>query len=159
MRTLCAVAALFLLSTVPAFAASPTQSAVLWSTDGRRMLVYFNAQASLFDGAGKKIKDMTLDSAPGEAVLSPDGARLAYTTTARRAWILDLQSGAQVQVFDPGATRKFCRGLKWSADGQRLAFTTVDPGDAPVQGAERQLSAVLVDAAGANKVVLANFTP
>lgn len=149
-----------LLAAAPAFCASvPTQSAVLWSADGQRMLIYFNAQASWFDAAGKKLKDLALDSAPGEAVLSPDGAKLAYTTTGRRAWILDLQTGAQAQFFDPGSTRQFCRGLKWSGDGQKLAFNVVDPGDAPARGPERQLSAVMVDASGANRVVLATFTP
>ena len=52
---------------------------------------------------------------------SPDGSKLAVTTSGRSIWVVNVDGTDPVRVARVGAS-----SLSWSADGRRIAFTSKD---------------------------------
>lgn len=102
----------------------------VWSPDSRRLAYQSDASGEYrlvvraADGTGP-VQDLTLGQGHGvfsDFHWSPDGRRIAYADERAVTWVLDLQTGASVQLAtdpegdwpEPGA---------WSRDGRRFAFT------------------------------------
>ena len=75
------------------------------------------------DGTGqRRLTQTTGDAAEGEAVWSPDGARVAYVLRGNggsEVWVAELAGGPARRISDQGAEDDH---PSWSPDGRWLAF-------------------------------------
>jgi serine/threonine-protein kinase len=112
-----------------------------FSPDGRLVAVVVDPRPSdlwLVDPARGQSTRLTTDGSKVHPTWSPDGARIAFTTTGGMAW-MDHRGGDEHPIlrFRPGTAVRGAYPTSWLPDGRLLAFwnrgsselVTVSPGD------------------------------
>jgi dipeptidyl aminopeptidase/acylaminoacyl peptidase len=167
----------------------------MWAPDGAR--IYFTTTRidepyyelpttdiySVPSSGGELQKLTTIPMAIGDAVLSPDGRRLAFHGSVTRpirsysqpdTWVMDLTPNAQPRNltanydFDMGASvggdnaaprGRGGRGLYWSGDGSALFDTVIREGRTPLVRVDAQTGAVTEISRGDQAVLDFSVSP
>jgi Tol biopolymer transport system component len=98
-----------------------------WSPNGKWLALTKGGNVWILPVRGEPAKQLTFHSGPvfnGEAVWSPDGARLAFTSTRTgdgEIWLMDIDGENTTRLtFHPA----YDGGPAWSPDGKQIAFTS-----------------------------------
>ena len=102
-----------LWSTVP----GPRPFVLVWSADGRRLLVLSPRQARTYSGSGALISRIALPAGASDGALSPDGRRLALVLGDREV-IVGREGSLRQVLAGPGV-----KAVSWSPDGRWLLVT------------------------------------
>ena len=92
----------------------PRPFELMWSADGRRLLVLAAHQARTYSAGGAPISKLALPGAASDGALSPDGRKLASVLGGRE---IIVGSGGSLRQVLPGAGVK---AVSWSPDGRWL---------------------------------------
>ncbi len=101
-------------------APGPRPRELLWSGDGRRLLVLWSHAARTYaaNGALLSRRELSLAAAASDGALSPDGRKVALVLGGREVVVADAESShpAMRQVLGVGGVQQ----LSWSPDGRWL---------------------------------------